>query len=362
MKKNDYPWNLDNFDFISHYGVLGMKWGVRRYQNYDGSLTAAGRSRLKGDGIKYGSTTGTKYYDNKDEDSQSLSAAKLDVGIGAIIAAGGVGTTAIGMLTGNPAVASGGAFLATIGMRKMTIGGIELAAVGGSTIYANSKEKKFIKEREANTNVDKKTGLKLKNREMTQKEDMARVNPGYMSANANTKNNCSSCAVTYDLRRRGYDVTAQKAITGVDYGFIKNIYKNAKYEEATGGMAHSEIESLFKSRANTSRTKENTRYESVGVGNKAKKEMNANADAIINKQPTGSRGYISVTWDKMYSGHALAYEKTETGFLIIDAQTNKTYKSFEELSRKTGGMSNISIARTDNLKLNTGELKEVCKS
>ena len=28
---------------ISHYGVLGMKWGVRRYQNEDGSLKAAGK-------------------------------------------------------------------------------------------------------------------------------------------------------------------------------------------------------------------------------------------------------------------------------------------------------------------------------
>lgn len=29
-----------------HHGVLGMKWGIRRYQNKDGSLTARGRRRL----------------------------------------------------------------------------------------------------------------------------------------------------------------------------------------------------------------------------------------------------------------------------------------------------------------------------
>ena len=38
-------WTYNHIDEICHWGIKGQKWGVRRFQNKDGSLTPIGRKR-----------------------------------------------------------------------------------------------------------------------------------------------------------------------------------------------------------------------------------------------------------------------------------------------------------------------------
>ena len=39
--------DFNEYNYLCHYGIKGMKWGVRRYQNYDGSLTELGKKKQR---------------------------------------------------------------------------------------------------------------------------------------------------------------------------------------------------------------------------------------------------------------------------------------------------------------------------
>lgn len=61
--------------YLAHHGIKGMKWGVRRYQNFDGSYTSAGRKR-------YGFGDGKPYYSLKKRKGLSKKTKKaLKIGL-----------------------------------------------------------------------------------------------------------------------------------------------------------------------------------------------------------------------------------------------------------------------------------------
>lgn len=65
-------------DVLIHHGILGQKWGVRRFRNYDGSLTKKGKKRYDNDPTN-GSTKDTPGMSNKTK-------TKIGVAAGAALA------------------------------------------------------------------------------------------------------------------------------------------------------------------------------------------------------------------------------------------------------------------------------------
>jgi len=59
---------------IYHHGILGMHWGIRRYQNKDGSLTEEGRKRYSSEQTQYKKAEAAvkKFYDDFSKDKKKV--------------------------------------------------------------------------------------------------------------------------------------------------------------------------------------------------------------------------------------------------------------------------------------------------
>ena len=67
-------------EFLEHHGIKGQKWGIRRFQNKDGSLTNAGRKRYGDDsgGEKSSSAQKRSFFGRKSSGSSSSSKSSKD--------------------------------------------------------------------------------------------------------------------------------------------------------------------------------------------------------------------------------------------------------------------------------------------
>ena len=139
--------------------------------------------------------------------------------------------------------------------------------------------------------IDKESGLPLKNKDYSEKEDLAMVNPSYKAYSEFSSHNCANCSITYELRKKGFDVTANLRDHGLTMPTIASMFKDA------------EIKTVPK----TIRTNENY----------SKKVLDA-----LSKEPEGSHGIVGVEW-KYGGGHAYNYEIKNGKAVFLDGQSNK---------------------------------------
>ena len=89
---------------LYHHGILGMKWGIRRFQNKDGSLTTAGKKRYykatTTDEIQFGKRGAQRIADRRNNGMDRATAVRREFGRKAIegLALTTIGTTATYLL------------------------------------------------------------------------------------------------------------------------------------------------------------------------------------------------------------------------------------------------------------------------
>lgn len=306
-------------DEIFHHGIEGMHWGQRNGPPYP--LDSRTHNRV----VK-GATTGAGRRKSNDKSSVEKQ------GVGEL------------------------AFLAAVYLLPM-------AVVTLLTVTENVKEKiKFRKETKkerefrkqcdedrAKAETDPKTGLKLKaNKDMSREEDIKRVNPDYKLDPERARMNCVNCTTAYELRRRGFEVEAEKRVegrNGVDVA--KNIF-NAKNNKPFMYPDPKKDRDAFINHC--------LKYESLARTGR-NEECSKAAYKALKQEPKGSRGQLLITWGR-WGGHSVAYEISKKGEIeIIDTQCNKVYKGAEVNEFLARGIA-VQYQRYDNKKLNVEELKK----
>lgn len=186
--------------------------------------------------------------------------------------------------------------------------------------------------------------LKKKTNQYTAAEDLALVNPNFDSSayEANEWNtNCSHCVATYEMRRRGYDVTAtpmSKSESSKSVSEFVSLFPGMKFSHVTS--ASSTIQKIL--------------FGGVFVSNPEKdyKDLCSNLERFGD----GARGFVIGT-TRFGGGHIFSWEIKDGKATFIDPQSNtmddsETVKSGFYISQSIG------YARVDNLDIDKKQMGE----
>lgn len=191
-----WKWN-DGYEELYHYGILGMKWGVRRFQNPDGTLTGAGKRRY----TEPGKNNAHANAETESNSRKGLSdKQKRALKIGATVA-----VTALAAYGGYRLYKSGklDSFIDT-GKRKVT-GIFDGAANGESSSSTSGFEKLSHKE--------------------SIEEAISKANP------TRSYKNCYNCVTATTLRMCGIDAVAKGDTQGGKGRAFEDICKIFKVQE-----------------------------------------------------------------------------------------------------------------------------------
>lgn len=291
--------------FLAHHGIVGMHWGVRNGPPYPLDSSISTGSRL----IKKDSS-GQKSGFKGLTDQQKKYIKYGAIGVGAAVAI------------------AGGIYLAKSGYGAQALNQIMDRKSGVLDEYGFTSENLKEAARQRLTRLSSQITGKSSDSVASLKDALPKIKervlhgPEYCVKSVNNQlrhtlesrrqNNCMLCTTAYDLRRRGYDVTAGNTPIGFSSESVLEWYDNVEVKKAysmTGGDPVSEI------------------------------------SQVLLKQGDGARGNFIVSW-AAGGGHSMAYEIRNGQVMIMDGQIGKQV-SLTEVLKRADLSSGVEYARLD---------------
>lgn len=367
--------DLEVGEFLSQYGVLGMKWGVRkderaarklvkreeRAKKFDSraAVNAANikraKTRMAGENWLQKMYSKDEIKDNERERKHNLADAKR-VRDGKLTRGQKTALITTGVATG--------AILAGVTAHHIQSGEFNRIAQKGA---AWLKGEKFQFKQ---NDLLKKPDLGVSDLE---KLVVDKINPDY--GKIGTKMNCRRATFAFELRRRGLDVAATKTTTASGQNPLGVLNATSPGVERKSGLFGSMQEIIKdtieqnKSDVTSPLLKIVERKDQAMAANRGGRSF-AEILTELAKQPNRSRGEVAVQW-KQGGGHSMAYEIVDGIAHIFDTQTHTTYtldaatQKVIALNGKDSWMPAIKeggFTRLDNIDLNLDYLLKWVKN
>lgn len=354
---------------LYHYGVKGMKWGVRHDKDRKARRTAKREARASKWDKKANEVQ--KKIDSLDRNSRSYSHQKKVLEkqkakyekIAQIKRDGK-------LTTGQKAALIGGALVLAYSAYKI--------ADSGEFDSIITKGKAFVDK----TDLFKKNNvLASKNLDPKQIRDLvvSRINPDF--GEFGTTNNCRRCTLAYEMSRRGYNVKATKTFhaTGQnDMGLTAIIDSNSGYKLGpfsgitnTGRLGKRAISVVAEAAASKTDVDMSKGKKIFGIPveqvmssvdfNK-QDVFNTISQKIMSENPDHARGEISITYKGSTAGHSIAWEIVNGAFTMFDCQAGEIIDSNDLLKKFYPTMGSVQYVRLDDKDLDLDSLTKWVKN